>query len=361
MRRVCLTLGVFMKVKKISKADQSVSYRVYQSDGLPHDVINGFLRNRDHRGYAPLTIKSHAVDLKEFFTWLDINEFCWSDVLLSDLENYLSYISYQAKADGKPKNSNASIRRKISTLNSFYRYQTFYSGINVAPLIVKKYYKQRSLVSGKPRKHEQYSIIEGIRKSSIEGNIRVISESDYKDLLNWLKKPRDILFFTLLWETGLRVGQALQLKHIDINYQEGSINIVYRKDNPNGVYSKNKQSYKIYVPSFWLREYTNYLIEDSDDYNTEYLFCSIYSRDRNSREKPISYEYYKAILKKFEEEKGIHITCHMFRHTFITRNMRNKIPLDYISRQVGHASSVTTQKIYEHLNVDDLREILEKE
>ena len=64
-----------MKVKKISKADQSVSYRVYQSDGLPHDVINGFLRNRDHRGYAPLTIKSHAVDLKDYMSQKLIEEY----------------------------------------------------------------------------------------------------------------------------------------------------------------------------------------------------------------------------------------------------------------------------------------------
>ncbi|WP_456237916.1 hypothetical protein, partial [Maribrevibacterium harenarium] len=120
---------------------------------------------------------SHIADL--IACLLDINESCWSDITLSDLENYLSYISYQAKPDGKPKNSNASIRRKISSLNSFYRYQTFYSGINVTPLIVKKYYKQRSLVTGKPRKHEQYSIIEGIRKSSLEGNIRIINEADY--------------------------------------------------------------------------------------------------------------------------------------------------------------------------------------
>lgn len=350
-----------MKVKKLSKADQSVSYRVYQSDGLPQVTINGFLRNRDNRGYAPLTIKSHAIDLKEFFMWLDDNDTDWSNVSLSDLEDYLSYLSYQSKLDGKPKNSNSSIRRKISSINSFYRYQTFYSGVHVSPLIVKKFYKQRSFVTGKPRKYEHYSIIEGIRKSNIENNIKVIDQLEYKNLLSWLGKSRDKLFFTLLWETGLRVGQALQLKHVDINYQEGSINVVYRKDNPNGVYSKNKQSYKVYAPSFWLREYTNYLIEDSDEYNTEYLFCSIYNRDRSARDKPISYEYYKALLKKFEIETGIHITCHMFRHTFVTRSMRNKIPLDYISRQVGHKSAVTTQKIYEHLNVDDLREVMEKD
>nr|WP_264193934.1 site-specific integrase [Marinomonas algarum] len=319
------------------------------------------MRNRDNRGYAPLTIKSHAIDLKEFFIWLSVNNIDWSDVSLSDLEDYLSYLSYQSKSNGKPKNSNSSIRRKISSINSFYRYQTFYSGIFVSPLIVKRYYKQRAFLTGEPRKHEQYSVIEGIRKTSSENNIKVIDEQEYKQLLSWLVKSRDKLFFTLLWETGLRVGQALQLKHVDINYQEGSIDVVYRKDNPNGVYSKNKQTYKVFTPLFWLREYTNYLIEDSDDYNTEYLFCSIYNRDRNARDKPISYEYYKNLLNKFEHETGIHITCHMFRHTFVTRSMRNKVPIDYISRQVGHKSAVTTQKIYEHLNVDDLREVLERD
>lgn len=348
-----------MKLIKIDKDDGSSTYRVYETNGIPHETINGFLRNRDLRGYAALTIRSHAADLKEFFIWLDENSLDWSTLELTDLEQYLSSLSYLAKPDGKPKNSNSTLHRKISSINSFYRYQTYYTGIYVTPLIVKKYFAQHSLVTTR-KKSKKYSLIEGLRSSTIENNIKTIDEIEYKKLLNWLPNQRDKLLFTLLWETGLRIGKALQLMHKDINYQESSITINYRTNNPNDVYSKNKHPYKIFVPKFWLRKYTDYLIEDSDKYNTDYLFCAIYYRVKNKRLSPLSYDYYKQLLLKFNTETSIKITCHMFRHTFITRCFRNKINVDYISRQVGHASSETTSKTYEHLNVEDLRAVLEE-
>lgn len=347
-----------MKVKKNLKDDGSVSYRIYMDNGLPHEIINGFLRNRDHRGYAPLTIKSHANDLKEFFLWLDASSLNWSTIDLSDVEKYLGYLSYSANLDGTPRNANSSLRRKISSINSFYRYQTFYTGIHVAPLILKKHYAKHALVTTS-KKTKSFSMIEGLRTTTITNHVKTIKSEDYDLLLKWLNNQRDRLFFTLLWETGMRVGQALQLMHTDINYQESSILINYRTNNPNLVYSKNKRPYKVFVPQFWLREYTNYLIEDSDQYNTDYLFCSIYLHNKDKRETPLSYDYYKRCLLRFHNETGIKISCHMFRHTFVTRCIRNNISLDYISRQVGHATSVTTKKIYEHLDVEDLRIVLE--
>lgn len=55
--------------------------------------------------------------------------------------------------------------------------------------------------------------------------------------------------------------------------------------------------------------------------------------------------------------EGIH-NPHVTRHTFVTRALRRGVPLEVVSKWVGHASVATTADIYGHLNVEDTRRYL---
>ncbi len=56
---------------------------------------------------------------------------------------------------------------------------------------------------------------------------------------------------------------------------------------------------------------------------------------------------------------GMHITPHMFRHTFATALMDENVNIRYIQQLLGH-SSITTTQIYTHISTNKIRHILEE-
>lgn len=55
----------------------------------------------------------------------------------------------------------------------------------------------------------------------------------------------------------------------------------------------------------------------------------------------------------------LHITPHMFRHTFATALMDENVNIRYIQQLLGH-SSITTTQIYTHISTNKIRHILEE-
>src|SRR6266567_4188296 len=107
---------------------------------------------------------------------------------------------------------------------------------------------------------------------------------DWKDVdiahlaafISWLRNPqpgvktlkvykaerthgRDKFLLALLYETGIRIGQALGLRHSDISIENGKINIIPREDNANGMRAKTRDSYTIPAKTNLMQLYTDYL------------------------------------------------------------------------------------------------------
>ncbi len=57
---------------------------------------------------------------------------------------------------------------------------------------------------------------------------------------------------------------------------------------------------------------------------------------------------------------GFHFAPHWFRHTYATLSRRAGVPLEVVSQLITHCSVQTTQAIYTHLDVEDLRAQLEQ-
>ena len=62
-----------------------------------------------------------------------------------------------------------------------------------------------------------------------------------------------------------------------------------------------------------------------------------------------------ALVRRTRARVGFDFHPHMFRHTFVTVARRHGMPLDVISKAVGHACVQTTADIYSHLDAEDLR------
>ena len=67
------------------------------------------------------------------------------------------------------------------------------------------------------------------------------------------------------------------------------------------------------------------------------------------------------MIRDYAKMSGVdlHITPHMFRHTFATALMDENVNIRYIQQLLGH-SSITTTQIYTHISTNKIRHILEE-
>ncbi|HUR18634.1 MAG TPA: tyrosine-type recombinase/integrase [Acidimicrobiales bacterium] len=83
---------------------------------------------------------------------------------------------------------------------------------------------------------------------------------------------RDKFWIVLLAETGMRIGQALGLRHADVVSRERTIWIVPRTDNANGARAKTRRSTAIPVSTGVVRLYSEYLHTEYGDIDSDYTF-----------------------------------------------------------------------------------------
>lgn len=190
---------------------------------------------------------------------------------------------------------------------------------------------------------------------TIKAKPKTITDDQVELVIKACTNDRDRLLVMLLTETGMRIGQVLQLKHEDIECWDSRLKITYRLNNPNEVYAKSRDDYYIDLSTEWIRLYTEYLINDAGELDSEYVFTSIYSNDPEKVAAPYSYASVKDMFSRVSRKVGFLITPHMLRHTHATTLLRNGVSIEIVSRRLGHKSIETTKNTYEHLTANDMR------
>src|SRR5690606_8823363 len=90
---------------------------------------------------------------------------------------------------------------------------------------------------------------------------------------------RDAFLITLLYNSGMRIGEALGLRHTDIVLDEQLIWVIPRQDNENGARAKSRKARAIPVMAYVISMYEDYMT--SNEYSaafesgTEYVFCNV--------------------------------------------------------------------------------------
>ncbi|MBU0506568.1 MAG: site-specific tyrosine recombinase XerD [bacterium] len=162
------------------------------------------------------------------------------------------------------------------------------------------------------------------------------------------KKMRNYTMLQLLYASGLRVSELVNLKLNDVNVQSGY------------VLAFGKGSKERYVPvgkvalgalETYLHDYRADLLKGK---NSSYLFVSRQGR-------PVTRQTFWKYLKKLAVQNGITkpISPHIIRHSFATHLIENGADLRSVQIMLGHADIATTQ-IYTHVSRDHLKNIHKK-
>jgi|GEM_PF-1908811 len=177
---------------------------------------------------------------------------------------------------------------------------------------------------------------------------KTLNTKELKILFEYAKKTRWYWAMRFLLVTGLRRGELLALRWSDIDYENKRI-IVDESDSSTGV--GDTKSAKIhYVPLselaiYYLNKQKEMLIEKTNpslhNENLQKLGLIFPSED-GTMMKPDSFN---SVIDRINEKAGIHVTPHMFRHTFVFMS-KGLLSRSELQEALGHDEGTTTEDIY---------------
>jgi integrase/recombinase XerD len=272
------------------------------------------------------TIKAYRIDLQQFKKYF------------SGETNYIAkphisaFIAYLNKAY-KPK----SAKRKVASLKAYFKFLEREEYIAENPFL-KIYVKIKDpLVL--PRSMHLKTIQELFSAAYRKLPLYNTGSYQYKNIL------RDIAVLEMLFATGIRVSELCDLSSGDINLTEGFIRIFGKGSKERLVQIGNLEVIKI------LKDYE--LSLDKENPEDGFFFINRLGRQ-------LSPQSVRLMIRKYTQEASIpiHITPHMFRHSFATLLLEEDVDIRYIQQLLGHKSISTTQ-IYTHVAIKKQKLILE--
>ena len=276
------------------------------------DIIREFSDYILKKNYSNNTYIAYLNDLYYFYLFVK------KDLTLvteDDIRKYLEYLN-------EKKEKITSIRRKISSFKTFYKF-----------LYLNNYIDKKD-----------YPLVK-IAYPKLEKRLpKFIYYNDLLDIIDEATRDsdgvRDRLIIEMLYATGVRVSELVNIKYDDIDFNNRRIRVLGKGNKERIVY------YGEYAEDV-LKEY----IATHDRNRENYLFT-------NSKGDKITDRGIRYIIDKIMSKLAVkvHVTPHVLRHTFATDMLNNGCDIKVVQELLGHSSLKTTE-VYTHVTNEKLKEV----
>jgi integrase/recombinase XerD len=285
-------------------------------------ALDGYIQHlRVERGLSKHTIDGYASDLAKFGAWLEKDRVVLDDVDESRVAGFLVSLS----REGRSARTQA---RALSAIRGLFRF----------------------LVEERRRDRDPTELLEGPK---LIARLPDILSRD--EVLRLLQAPagdkpnriRDRAMLHVMYASGLRVSELVNLDLRDVNLDEGFLAVLGKGNKrrlvPLGAHARGALAY-------YLREVRPKWAKTSS------RACFV-----TARGKPMTRQSFWAIVKKYARAAGItkSISPHKLRHSFATHLLAGGADLRSVQTMLGHADISTTQ-IYTHVSGDHLRKMHER-
>lgn len=288
-------------------------------------AINNILMDYLHylkveRGLSENTINSYGIDLKLFLEYLRENEIpSFKQVNKEVIVNYMQSEKNNNKA-------NSSILRSVSSLRKFFQYLAQEKIIEKDPMLLIDTPKKKQHLPQVLTKEE----VEKLLRSSNTGQVLGL---------------RDRAMLELMYATGLRISEIINLKLEDLHLTMGTLQTL-GKGHKERIVPVGDEAIK--WVNRYLEEARPKLLKQK---RSNYLFLNFHG---NNLTRQGVWKNLKAEVRKAGIQKNI--TPHTLRHSFATHILENGADLRIVQELLGHADISTTQ-IYTHLSNKQLADI----
>ncbi len=274
------------------------------------------------RNYSKYTIKCYEKDLMEFNEFINKS---FINVKNDDVKKFLE----------NKKLLSSTISRKISSIKSFYNFLLLKEYINYNPINMVSYPKKEKKLPN----YISYEEFENVFNN--EHNFERINKKGVNNLF----KIRDKLMVELLYDTGLRISELVNIELKNINLSTCEIK----------VFGKGSKERIVYYGEYSKDLINNYIENDRKkilkNKANEYLFINKNGdriTDRGAR------KIIDKVFKSLNTYKKV--TPHTLRHTFATHMLDEGCDLKVVQELLGHENLSTTE-IYTHVSIERLRNV----
>lgn len=359
---------------------EGVTWTVLGDDYRVAEPVEQYLEYLRSRDCSPNTIKSYARGISLWWTFLERRGQAWDAVGVTELGTFIGQLRRGSVTEdvvllrGQARAADSTVASRARAVMGFYRYQAS-RGVEVAGRLYET-------VQARPGSYlpflEHVARRTGRRSSVVKVRVRTkpvpvllprqmasIREAEASwDAAGavWSGELRYRLLWTLLEETGLRLGEALGLRHSDWKTGTGTtaqVGVVHREDHPHGLRAKSGHR-RIFIGSALDRLYGDWvwaLCEagadaELDDWDNAYIFCNLHRGRRFAPIRPESVYGHLGVVKQRIPALPGGMTPHWYRHTHATALLLAGVPMHVVSRRLGHADVQTTINTYAHVTED---------
>lgn len=356
--------GTLMRIQEILTSENKLRYLVVDDVGEPIKPIVKFLKYKDNSGKARNTLRAYCYHLKAFFEFLQQKGLDYLDIGIDEMAEFMRWlqnpygnVKISPLMPLEPVKKPRTVNAYISTIMEFYDYLMRHEDYSIQ--LSEKLKRQ---ISGSRRGFKDF--LYHINKSkSYDAKIlkvkvpkerpKTISKENIAQLIDCCSNFRDKFLIQLLWESSMRIGEALSLWIEDFEIDAMKIHIKDRGELENLSEIKTVCSPRIIdISSDLMNIYIDYIAEyHTDDVDTNHVFIKLCGENQY---KPLEYADINALFIRLREKTGIYVTPHMLRHSSLTVLRKSGWKIESLQKRAGHGCVQSTY-IYMHVDDDDIR------
>jgi len=273
------------------------------------------------KNYSAHTVNAYQNDIESF------SDFCLDEHEVSNLDsiNYSIIRSWVVELVDE-QISNRSINRKIASLKAYYRFLQRIGAIETNPLAKHKALKTSKKIEV-PFSEEEME--------------RAMSQIEFSDDFEGI---RDRLIIDLLYATGMRRAELIDLKLDKVDLKEKTIKVLGKRNKERIVplLSSSVGLFETYLQERSVLEFI---------FDKQFVFLT---KSGNKVYGTLVYRIINGYLSKVSSK--LKRSPHILRHTFATHMLNQGADLNSVKELLGHSSLASTQ-VYTHNSISELKKV----
>ena len=357
-----------MKVQEVKLDNNQRRYLLVDDNGLPIIPVAKYLKYIDNSEKSFNTQKTYAYSLKLYFEYLEEINVDYRTVNINTLSNFVGWLRNPYENNKvvtlkptKAKRTEKTVNLTITVVTNFYDY--LYRTEEINNDMVDKLMKQ--VFTGSHRHYKSFLHHVNKDKPSSKNilkikeprrKVKVLTKEEMQRVYDATTNIRDEFLIKLLYETGLRIGEALSLFIEDIVFDHNKghrIKLVDRGELSNGAMLKTGER-EIHISQELIDLFDDYAYDILDELEIDTNFVFVKLRGKNKGQ-PLEYQDVSDLFKRLKKKTGIDVHAHLLRHTHATIYYQTTKDIKQVQERLGHSQIQTTMNMYLHPSDEDIR------